>query len=331
MNTEKSQTKIIVAPVAVQQPQKPKRNRRKKNKKNKARKRAMMRDGIGSGRLSLTRTACSLTNPFCAEAFGARWTDNSYTKSNPTSVIVPISLPVTAFENTIAFTLAGYAGIAQSNLTGSTSGAWTFDDTTVYATSPPTGLGRWRITSWGLRIQNIGSLTDTKGMCRVRLTSGATGASLVNQSASNLVDRSIDIPLSRLSNTNLYVIPASLGTNARLFRPAPTNLSVPPTLTNLSLDQWQNVTVAFTGIGTGFAAAVDLFYHAEYVFTDGQAAAAYATAPPKQDTAATELVGKLTEVVQNFVVKASEAAVDASYQRFANMLQGRYAMVYHRP
>lgn len=296
-----------------------KQGKSKKSNKNKPKK---MSKGKGSpkGSMSFAMGVCALTNPFCPESINSRWPDNSYTKSVGWSVTnMPQNLSANAAGDVnILLFPEGYYSLG--TLTGNSSA----NSALTAFTAWPTGSVRYRITSWGVRVTCQMTPMTASGMVRVRLFSPMGGSSLATTSiVSNLADASIDIPLARLINEDLFVIPAPLGDNARFFRDT-ADLST--TLATYKNPGWQIVQLAINGApaSTTNALTFNIFYNLEFVFGDGDASMQFATPPPKNSPALQQGSASVTEQVGNFLEGTAEK-VDRIYQSKAFKLGANIA------
>lgn len=290
--------------------------KKRANKKSRAARRARPQrqpKAAASAILSMAMQACSVTNPFCPEAIAARWPDNSYTKS--------VGWSMTAFQ----VTLANGASSTVSRmyfpdyvLTGLDPSTYAYPSITWNATggsafSVPSNVARWRITSWGMRIGVTTSLLNTQGMLRVRLFSPLNGSTLGTTSAtSNMADAEVDLPLARLVEHDVFVIPAPLGINARLFNDARSNT----TLATWVNPGWQVVQITLDGLpvvaGSG-SVNIGLFYNFEFVFADGDASTAFCQPPPADNPIVRKANATVFERVGNFVEGAADK-VDKLFQ-----------------
>lgn len=275
-------------------PRKRKASQKKKKSRNVGRPRA--RGGVSSAAMRFVMDVCSVTNPFCPESIAARWPDNSYTKSAGWSA--------TAIPNGFSTDASGNA----SNLylpdgqgsTASVSGTTATHTAFGALFTQPSGTARYRVTTWGLKLTTSLSRYTAAGMVRVRLFSPIGGASLASISTtSTMADAIMDIPLSRLVGKDLFIVPAPLGDNARLFR----DTTPVTTIANWVNPGWQVVSVSVTGgpISTAGVLEAQMFYNYEYVFADGDAQNAFAEPPPSNNVAVQNASASTLSSVGNFI------------------------------
>lgn len=137
-------------------------------------------------------------------------------------------------------------------------------------------------------------------MVRVRLFSPQTFSGLNSSFAETVyADAVYDVPLSRLVDKDLFVIPAPLGSDARLFRDPADDQSSITTGKNMG---YQVVQVAVMGATVSTPVLeVRTIHHFEYVFHDHVANNAFAIPPPTASTVAQDATPHLLQDIGNFV------------------------------
>lgn len=279
----------------------------------------VQRAKVGMG---MVKEICSITNPFCPEAVGARWPDNSYTKS--------VGWSLTNYPMTISTDNNGQGAIlylpegGYMDPTSITGAGVTYADLQYFVSTWPAEVARFRVTSWGLRVNCATSAMLTTGTLRVRLFSPMFGASLISTSlTSNLADASFDIPLSRLINEDLTIIPAPLGDNARYFQ-VPRNYGAPVS-TNWTNIGWQVVQIGIDGgIPNAGAINVQVFYNFEFAFNDASSSTAFAQPPPASNPTARIVNAGVIEDIGNFL-EGSLDKLERLYESKTARLAGRIA------
>lgn len=291
---------------------KSKKTQNKKKSPRKTSQRGLPRKGIP---MALARGVCSVTNPFCPESFGARWPDNSYTKSACWDVNGALFNLGTDANGTGAFMVTpGYGFVGPAN-NAITAGVGSFGPGWFTPFAFPTGVVRYRITSYGLMVNSAIAPLNASGIFRVRLFSPSTGASLSNVDLSTVMaDATYDIPVSRLCNTDLFINLSCLGTDARLFR----DVTIPASLSAWSNPGWQIATCAVVGAqaSQSVVCTVKVFAHYEVIFGDGEANSMFADAPPKSSPVVQDASAGVLERVGNFIT-GSVASVDEKFKRQA--------------
>jgi hypothetical protein len=293
---------------------KAKKNAKKgKGKRAKAQRGGRKGGGGGmSGIMSYAMGVCSVTNPFCPEAIGSRWPDNSYTRS------VGWSAP--GFPSDVGTDANGYGSrlfladnfqvVQASSITWPTI---TYNANGAFVFTLPSGVSRYRITSWGLKL-SCPWLTpmSASGLVSVRLFSPLGGASLGTVLGNTiLADSSMDIPLASLVNKSVFVIPMPLGENARLFRDIN---AVTAVMVNWVNPGWQVVQIAVSGAPVSASVVhVEMYYHYELVFNDGDASTSFAQPPPTENVAIQRGNGNVLASIGNFV-EGSLSKVDSLFQ-----------------
>lgn len=309
-----------------------KNNKQKKGKtkakSNKQRKATNTNAPKSGGYIGMAMQACSVTNPFCPEAIGSRWPDNSYTKSVGWSITgTPISLGTSGTDTKAGILLVGdiYNYALMTN-TSPVSSPITFS-TLAQAVTSPSNVGRYRLTSWGLKISGIVAPLSASGLVRIRLMSPMTGASLASIGlTSTMVDATLDVPLARLSGKDLFIIPAPLGTDARLFREIADTTS---TLSSWRSLGWQSVFIGLDGVPAATSCIqVSLYYNYEFVFQDGDSSNAYAQPPPPNNPAVRTANAGLLESVGNFF-EGTAQTLDRVFQSKAARWLGKAGAAYY--
>lgn len=310
-----------------------KKNTRKKSKRaSKGARKSKKNPGMMAmgGSMAQAMAVCSISNPFCPEALGARWPDDSMTKSTPFSFrnVASDILTVSAGEvhsGCKVFLPDLYPILDAANIpTG-------YPTTANLASAPgpaaalPTGIARWRITSWGIKLScpYVNDMTN-QGLVQIRLFSMLSGG-VLNQIdfSTTMADSVLDIPLSHLAKKPLHIIPMPLGSNARLFREMPWNSS--GLTSSWRNPGWQVVVVGFSGVNAGVVGSTipvihaELFYNYELVYEDGAASTAFAIAPPRSNPVAREAQANVLDSIGNFVEGTADR-VDRIFQSKAMKL-----------
>lgn len=189
-----------------------------------------------------------------------------------------------------------------------------FSSLNSVATLPgtPGSIARYRLTSWGLKIVGAVAPLNATGFIRVRLFSPLSGSTLATNSISTIfADECYDIPVARLATKDLFIIPAPLGDNARLFRNAD---DATPVLANWVNPGWQCVQVAVDGAPASTTiAAVHVYYNYELVFVDGAPNHAFAQPPPPNNPLVQQTSAGVLERIGNFF-EGTAARLDSMFQ-----------------
>jgi len=283
---------VKFGPMTLVQYTKSQQKKKKKTKPRKSKKRNM------SAVMSYAMQTCAVTNPFCPEAIGARWPDNSMTKSVGWSITgAPLTLSSDANGNSACL----FRGSQYQYVTGTTVGSTiTYPGTCLAIVNPPTAVVRARLTSWGLKINcNLSKMTCT-GVVRIRLFSPIDGTGLNSVDGNSVAaDNALDIPLSRLIDKDFYIIPMPLGEIARLFSTDMLNSNLDGTFQN----SWQVVQLFVAGapVSTAGVLAVQFYYNYEFCFTDGSSTTAFAQPPPPNLPVVREANASVLSKVGNFI------------------------------
>lgn len=283
-----------------------KKGKKKQGRKKRTAKRgAMVPTGMatsGHSVMALAMQACSIYNPFCPEAKGAKFPDESYVKT--------VTWDIQGFPYVPVVSAAGQAGVwfcgDINQVAVGTVG--TFPSYAATTLNPlqiwPSDIGSYRVTSWGLRLRCTGSKMSQTGMVRVRLYSPIGGTSLTSwTSTTTYCDDMYDVPLSSLIDRDLWIIPKPLGTNARLFRDVN---AAGTAIVNWVNPGWQVVAIGIDGApASSSTLEIASFYHYEGMVVDGGASAAFATAPPRNNPTVVAAGASALESAGSFIEGAA--------------------------
>jgi hypothetical protein len=223
---------------------------------------------------------CSVTNPFCPEARGARWPDNSYTKSVGLSYQSSTTLSSDANGKLSSILMVGSSPLIAAGVVTGDAVAYT-NSVLFPGISAPSAVARFRLTSYGVRIFCVGTKMNTQGQLRLRLFSPLFGNVLSATTMSNTsADSMIDVPLSRLIDQDMWVIPVPLGHIGRQFIPDVSPVQA-GAIASWQNPGWQVLQVAVDGgqVSTAMV-GITIYYNYEYVFDDTSTMQLLAAPPP---------------------------------------------------
>lgn len=248
---------------------------------------------------------CSVTNPFCPEAKGARWPDNSFTRSVGWGYQNQMTGITTNVSGTgaVMFTASLFNTYYGGVVTGTTSA---YGGSGNPGVTPAMVASRYRVTTWGLRLNSTASAMTATGVVTVRLFSPQTMASLTSVDImATTADASYDIPLSRLIGKDAFVFPMPLGTNARLWESSETASAAMGS--TVSTHGWQTVQVALSGApASSVPLNIYMYYNFEIVPVDGDGANVFSRAPPMSSPVVREANAGVLERIGNFVEGTAE-------------------------
>lgn len=269
-----------------------------------------------------TMGVCSVTNPFCPEAVASRWPDNSYSKSSGWSISgPPVSVTNAAYPNTSTLFLPeGLQNVASAI----SNTLCTFANPSTFVQAWPSNVARYRITSWGLKVSSNMSKYTAQGTLMVRLFSPMNGSSMASVEGSTLMcDANYDIPISRIVDEDVFILPVPLGDNARLFRDID---MLSTTLATWENPGWQIVQLTVSGgVNSATNITVYPFYNLEFVFKDGEAASMFSTAPPPDSPAIRQGNSSVLAAVGNFF-EGSARALDGIFKSRAARVGAKMAL-----
>lgn len=257
-----------------------KKGKARKRQRAKAKKRALAAPirmvGPSAVTSKMAMQVCSITNPFCPEAIGAKYPDNATTKSATFTLRRPFIATTDANGNAAWLWAANWGGNgAAATVTGTTAA---YTDIVQNMSQFPANVSRYRLVSWGVQVTPIVAPLSASGMIRVRLFSPEGGTSLTSiDTTSNLADDSYDVPLAR-NQRDLFILPKRYGMESTMFQNAQTATSV---LTDWNNPGWQVIQIAVTnGPANTTVLQMSVYYHYEVVYLDGDPGNYYATPAP---------------------------------------------------
>lgn len=185
-----------------------KQNKSKNKNKNKNKKKKSRNPSSNSSRNTnsaalnrLTRSVCSITDPFCDAANGAQYPDKMATPTFPYQNRTLQTLTTNASGNGSVIYLPAFVYNWGKDST------MTDPNNAVYTTlqSSTSGLGfqptKYRIVSWGIRIKSVAAPLNASGMVRIRAYNADGDALAITNCNTYRCAFAADIPLHRLSDT----------------------------------------------------------------------------------------------------------------------------------
>lgn len=300
-------------------------NKTKKSKK-KSRSRGKMSQMLMApkGAMGFAMDVCSITNPFCPQAIGAKYPDGSLVRTLVFTVNgKALNLSSNASgEGAVAFLGGVNQVMGSSSITGGVP-TWT-NPTPNYAPFPSTPY-RFRIVSWGVRLSNIASPMTAAGVVRIRLYSPLTFAGMMNTAtgvaksdiADIFADAVFDVALPKMINEDVFIVSKPIGDNARLFIQPDT-----ATLTGWTNPGWQVIQIGLSGCPNSTACIqASLFYHYEYIAAEGDSTNSFST-PGRADSPVVKAAGtSVLQQVGNFV-EGTLSKVESVFESKAGRLVG---------
>lgn len=278
--------------------------------------------------MHLAMQTCGVTNPFCPEAIGSKWPDNSNTKSVPWSILGPI-IPISSDAQGKGAVLFLPVGTYKSGIVNPAAGNTTTDfstgSTAGFATPP--SISRYRVTSWGIKMTSPASKMVAAGTVHLRIFSPEQGTTLTSVDITTpFADFREDVPIQRLIDKDGYVFPMPLGIDARMFTEGSAVCST-STVGAFVNNGWQVVCVGLTGAPASTAMLTfQPYFHFELILPDGDGGNAYATKPPAPSPLVQEANANLLQKVGNFIeggAKATNNFLDSeAYKLISRFLPG---------
>lgn len=253
---------------------------------------------------SFAMKVCSVTNPFCPEAKAGKWPDNSHMKSTTWSIDGNVfGLTSTAsgdasalFCPQISWQTPGVSSITGNSIVYTSNG--------VATVTPPTGIARFRITSWGIRLTVGTPVMTTQGYLMIRIFSPRSYTSLLAlDKATRNADYALDLPLARLINKDVCVVPLPMGHEAREWKPL-TSLT---TYTNVENIGWQCINIGTAGaLPSTEVVRAAMYYNYEIIFEEGDAQNAYSTPSAGNSLKVQEANGGILQSIGNVIEGGAE-------------------------
>lgn len=181
----------------------PNKNKNKnKNKKKKTRSTASSGRNTNLAAISrLTRSICSITDPFCAAANGAQYPDMMATPTFPYQNRTLQTLTTNASGNGSVIYLPAFV------YNWGKDNTMTDPNNAVYTTlnSSTGGLGfqptKYRIVSWGIRLKSVAAPLNASGMVRIRAYNADGPQLAITNCNTYRCAFAADIPLYKLTDT----------------------------------------------------------------------------------------------------------------------------------
>ena len=268
---------------------------------------------------------CGLSDPFCEHARGAKYMDESSTKT----------LSYTIEENFVMGTNAsGLDGMlicpsvaASSLVTPNSMTGTQLNFTTNRATVVPllTGVSKFRIVSAGYKIKCIAPALTASGVVYLRTFAVEDASAMATiPGATYACSSYMDIPLVDCKDVSV-IIPHTSQVPQHFY--VPTLVSPSTSVTAWSAPGFCPTTICVSG-GPASTPVLHITYvmHVEYTFADGEALALAATSPPKMNDIVLKVAGQVTsdasttyETSSAKLAKRIEDKAFAALEKFGEM------------
>lgn len=240
----------------------------------------------------IATAVCSITDPFCVHAIGAKYPDSSSVPTLPFTFRGRWTGSTNAAGNCGFLLLPGYDYQYATDPTVTTPPNIAPTNLTTFAaiTFVPS---QYRIVTAGLRIRCIAPSLTAQGMVRIRHYGNSTGTALASINASSFnAALTADIPLKDCLDV---IIPIRrIGDNASLFtRTTDTNTS--STVAGWVSPGWGAVSVYIDGGPASLAALdVEVIFNYELRFSDGDTMNAVTTPSLPINNTVTQISSQIT-------------------------------------
>lgn len=252
------------------------------------------------------KQVCSMVNPFCEEALGARYADAAASRSLPYTLRGSATVITGAGGGGATFVKVTAAGIYVNQTTGATDAAQTTAAAWTALANFPAGWNESRITSWGVRATVIAPVNTSSGVMKVVSMADPPTVSTIYNTTTFEYPK-IEIGPCAPGATATWISKTMNPRQARAFLPAPA------TSTGNTLDAEQSGWQTFGIFVNGAAASSNPVYlevvaHGEFTLNATSALYPYAHPAP---TPAPALVQAADHIVstspQTHFNKTSEA------------------------
>lgn len=299
--------------------------KRPKRKANKNKKPKQNNNNNVVAKAQLLRQVCSLTDPFCAHANGAKYPDDSSYPSLTMRVAYIKMLPTDASGNGAKLFLPRSGDYGQM-----ASGDVTSYPTTTFSTwgtapvAPPSGATHYRITAVGIRLTRITPPLTSSGMVRLRAFAASDGAPLGSIDVDTLkASKSLDVALQDCTQVGIVFMHTNQRPSA--FYALRTNQNV---IDESDTSGFGPITIAVSG-GPASVDALQIEYiqHTEYLFNDSSDLALLATPAPVANplvTNAAAAVSSLADYTFHRTVQAATSFITSAARRAVDALASRY-------
>jgi hypothetical protein len=220
-----------------------------------------------------TRTVCSISDPFCDHANGAKFVGSTTARTLPWRFHTRFTLSSDTNGYAAHIFTPGYAAFGSDGTVA--AGVATFGSNPAISTP---SCQDYRIVSWGVKIRKIVAPLSASGMVRIRIYPATGGSALgVVTYANYNCSQSEDIPVS---NANEVVIVGQRldYTHARMRTPATTNPG--GLVTDWVAPGWAAVIVGIDGAPASTPILdLELFANFEVSFNDSDSLSLLTTPP----------------------------------------------------
>jgi hypothetical protein len=271
----------------------------------------------------LSEQVCGLTDPFCSHANGAKFPDESSTKTLSFTGRSVTNLTSLASGNASMLIIPqlGEGFTALATAVASTS-ATTMDPNVQAAPwSVLTGVNSYRIVSMGVRIRNIAPLLTASGMVHVRSLANPVGGSLATYLGSSYTaSQSYDVSLSDCSE-ECFIFEHTAQLNQVFY-----SQQTVGTIAAWEAAGFNPITITLMGVPASTdCLSVEIIMHVEYSFNDGSDLALACTPPPPANPLVTQAAASVTSVLSAFAYRSAELASSAIKRYAMQALAARAA------
>ncbi len=287
----------------------------------------------------LVESVCSITDPFCPAAYGAKAFDGSTTRSVPWTIRYRLNLPAATSDGVASAVILPYANV-NYELPSVTAGSLVATCNVALNNSAgtvPSTTSLYRLVSQGIIVRPIGSVLNRSGILHVRLF-GGTVASLATFTVNTFnAAESFDYPINA-DMEPIYITNRKVNDPLAMTFVAPSVSSPDLVFANQVPNGWSYVAISTTtaqGLVSSFD--IEVVNHFELIFADSEPMQQMATVtkPPNpvvtnaiaivQDRAGAAIQTTAEKAAKTFFNRAIEGVASAVGSYFGGPMGGAAA------
>lgn len=267
-----------------------------------------------------TSLICSLTNPFCKAAKGAKYLDESSVASMPYQMHARATVTTNAAGNGGIVICPGFLFQYFKDSTVTTPGV--LSATAFQASLGGTGLAPalYRIVSMGIILRSVASLMTATGMCRIRGYIGeGNQIAVCNATSYNNVTFSQDIPLNALKETCVVNKPSSAAFK-NFIQLWATNATGSQNIVDYTNPGWCDISIYLEG-GPASSSPIDVefFINYELAFSESDALGLLATPSKGSNVPITNAAAKLNAKAESIFTQGVQAVENYVWNSALNL------------
>lgn len=277
---------------------------------------------------ALIRSVCSLNDPFCAHALGARGNDGSKTRSLAIPYHSRFTLTTDGNGSATCLFLPAYDTVVASP-TSIVADTATFT-TAMGVTSPMLNVSAYRIITAGVIVRYIGAPLNATGMVRIRNFNATLGGQLSSINMSTYqCDEYMDVAAA---SAREIAVNFKKSDQARAVEFNEPNVTTPTDLPSSWVGNgWSPTIISITGgVPTSTLLDIEVFFNYEVTFDDSTTNAILAQPSPKFNSTLETVSNIVSSETKSFVKEGilafSQRMLDRAVKQAAGALANRVGM-----